>query len=90
MTIVFDDMQAPVRVLGTRRWQAPALQSRVRYTGEHSGSASGAGLVYGPFAGAAGRSRDIRSKQETRYDFEPSLMRANLSYMAVSSRSGRS
>jgi len=42
VTIVFDDMQAPVLVLGTRRWQAPAIQSRVRYTGEHSGSASGA------------------------------------------------
>src|ERR1035438_3540346 len=64
VTIVFDDMQAPVLVLGTRRWQAPAIQSRVRYTGEHSGSASVPGLVCGPFAGAVGRSRDIRSKQE--------------------------
>jgi hypothetical protein len=64
VTIVSDDMQAPVLVLGTRRWQAPAIQSRVRYTGEHSGSASVPGLVCGPFAGAAGRSRDTRSKQE--------------------------
>ena len=48
------------------------------------------GLVCGPFAGAAGRSRDTRSKQEDPIRFRTLIDAGNLSYMAVSSRSGRS
>ena len=64
VTVVFDNMQAPVPMLGTRRWQAPVIQSRVRYTGDIPVRHRCPGWYVVPSPGRPARSRDIRSKQE--------------------------
>ena len=85
MTIVFDDMQAPILTLGTRRWRAPAatVSSAVNGGTFRLGTGcSGCCVVASP--GQAGRSRNAPSKQERPTRFRILIDIQNLSYTKVS------